>query len=669
MKTTTNTPKLIAAILMLLMLPFCEMKGSSTPVALFNSSAKTMTFDCMSDSEIAYYKKQTGYSIWSGEDIIDDARDGYGLVGDKVLKAIIKPNFNEFAPQDFDGMFENFENMTSIEGLENLNFTNCISLSLMFSHCRSLTAIDLSHFDTRNVSSMSYMFWECNSLKSIDASYLKTGNVTSVTYLFYNCTSLEEIKYLWTLDTSNMYAMGGMFKGCESLTELDVGGFDTSKCTDMSSMFESCRNVSSIDVSKFVTSNVKRMSNMFSCCSKMESVDLSNFDTSKVEDMTGMFNGCNSLRTLDVSMFDVSKVTIFNCMFRYSPNLTTIYCNDTWPADVESKEMFLGCKALKGAISYSQYKVDAAFANPDNGYFTRVESYGLDIAGVPVTNVNCHDLTGIPGVYTIGGHLSYDPLTKTLEIDEADIIGGEYPAISNSIEDLTIKVGKARMLGSNQLTTSSGVAALKILAPTTIKGNPQLTMLKNDGCLFVTGGTEAAIYLPKTDSELTIDDAVVNANGGSRMGIGGRMFQYGVDKVEFYGILRVKGVSHVGAIGSFGSIRDLKYIALPDHCAIVYPEKADFTTVIYESVSGLIPIFSGVCVGKELVSDEPVYISYNNTGDVNVDGDVNISDVVAEINTMAGDNTFWLTADVNGDNEYNISDVVAIINAIAKNSK
>jgi hypothetical protein len=52
-------------------------------------------------------------------------------------------------------------------------------------------------------------------------------------------------------------------------------------------------------------------------------------------------------------------------------------------------------------------------------------------------------------------------------------------------------------------------------------------------------------------------------------------------------------------------------------------------------------------------------------GDVNLDGMVDISDVVAVINTMAGDTTFKDTSDVNEDNDTNISDVVAIINIMA----
>ena len=52
-------------------------------------------------------------------------------------------------------------------------------------------------------------------------------------------------------------------------------------------------------------------------------------------------------------------------------------------------------------------------------------------------------------------------------------------------------------------------------------------------------------------------------------------------------------------------------------------------------------------------------------GDVNGDGKVDISDVVAIINTMAGDTTFKETADVNEDTVTDISDVVNVINIMA----
>ena len=77
------------------------------------------------------------------------------------------------------------------------------------------------------------------------------------------------------------------------------------------------------------------------------------------------------------------------------------------------------------------------------------------------------------------------------------------------------------------------------------------------------------------------------------------------------------------------------------------------------------PLWSGVCVNGNLVNDVAVIISYSNTADVNLDGEVNISDVVAVINTLAGNTTYKNTADVNSDKDVNISDVVMIINVMA----
>ncbi len=52
-------------------------------------------------------------------------------------------------------------------------------------------------------------------------------------------------------------------------------------------------------------------------------------------------------------------------------------------------------------------------------------------------------------------------------------------------------------------------------------------------------------------------------------------------------------------------------------------------------------------------------------GDVNADNSVDISDIVAIINVIAGNSTFTSAADVNNDGQVDISDIVAVINIIA----
>ena len=73
-------------------------------------------------------------------------------------------------------------------------------------------------------------------------------------------------------------------------------------------------------------------------------------------------------------------------------------------------------------------------------------------------------------------------------------------------------------------------------------------------------------------------------------------------------------------------------------------------------------------MGGYPVSGEFVEISAGSgglKGDVNRDGSVDISDIVAVINCIAGDKTYQTSSDVNGDGSTDISDIVAIINVIA----
>ena len=70
--------------------------------------------------------------------------------------------------------------------------------------------------------------------------------------------------------------------------------------------------------------------------------------------------------------------------------------------------------------------------------------------------------------------------------------------------------------------------------------------------------------------------------------------------------------------------------------------------------------------GKTYYGETRVFTTEPSPADVNLDGVVDISDIVAVINHIAGTNTYK-HADVNGDTKVDISDIVAIINAIAEN--
>ena len=215
-------------------------------------------------------------------------------------------------------------------------------------------------------------FYCLNSLKSIEGlEHLNTSQVTSMGSMFRGCSSLTSLD-LSSFNTSQVADMSGMFFDCESLTTLDLSSFDTLKVRSMSWMFSGCESLTTLDLSCFDTSQVTCMRGMFLGCSSLTTLDLSRFDTSEVTDMSDMFRGCSSLIDLDLTCFDTSEVTNMSRMFNDCKSLTTIYSNSSWSCRC-SNQMFSGCNSLRGTATNVGKSFNVSMANPETGYFTKKE--------------------------------------------------------------------------------------------------------------------------------------------------------------------------------------------------------------------------------------------------------------------------------------------------------
>ena len=115
-----------------------------------------------------------------------------------------------------------------------------------------------------------------------------------------------------------------MFRGCSSLTSLDVSKFNTAACKNMGYMFYGCSSLTSLDLSSFDTAACTSMGAMFNRCSSLTSLDLSSFNTAACTYMINMFNGCSSLTSLDVGNFNTAACTNMGYMFDYCYKLTTV---------------------------------------------------------------------------------------------------------------------------------------------------------------------------------------------------------------------------------------------------------------------------------------------------------------------------------------------------------
>ena len=313
-----------------------------------------------------------------------------------IQTVVFDESFKHARPKSCDQWFYRFEGLTKIEHLDYLNTSEVENMREMFSNCTSLETLDLSSFNTEKVTNMLAMFEGSMSLRTIKLPKGFIGsNVTNLNATFRGCASLTELD-LSGSNAEKVKNMGNMFDGCVALSNLNLSGFKTGSLTDMRYLFSSCQSLESLDLSGFNTENVSSMVSMFSQCSSLRSLDLSSFNTSKVIDMNlmfymctnlesidlssfdtenlqqmaHMFYSCTKLETLDLSSFATPNMTSMLCAFQYCKNLKKIYVTSAFTTDkvTEGPYAFAGCVNLP---NFNPDKTGVEMAHTgEGGYLT-----------------------------------------------------------------------------------------------------------------------------------------------------------------------------------------------------------------------------------------------------------------------------------------------------------
>lgn len=313
-----------------------------------------------------------------------------------IQTVVFDESFKDARPKSCNAWFFCFEGLTRIEHLDYLNTSEVDNMRLMFSKCTNLEALDLTSFNTEKVTYMDAMFDGSTNLRTINLPKGFIGsNVTDLNGMFRGCASLTELD-LSGSNAEKVKNMGGMFYGCVALSNLNLSGFKTGSVTDMPYLFSSCQSLESLDLSGFNTENVTSMESMFSQCSSLRSLDLSSFNTSKVIDMDlmfykctnlesiylssfdtenlqhmdHMFYSCTKLEMLDLSSFATPNMTSMFCAFQNCENLKTIYVTSAFTTDkvTEGRTAFAGCVNLP---NYTTDKTGVEMAHTGaGGYLT-----------------------------------------------------------------------------------------------------------------------------------------------------------------------------------------------------------------------------------------------------------------------------------------------------------
>ncbi len=296
-----------------------------------------------------------------------------------VSKAIFDPYFKNYKPTTTKNWFSNLRYMTEIEGMQYLDTSEVTNMKNMFSGCRALTSVDLSHFDTKKVTDMSGMFYFCEALSSINLDNFYFTKVKKITGMFDGCSQLASLS-LWGKSAPELTDMSNLFYNCYNLSFVDIRGIDASKVTNFSSMFYNCRLLTTLSMTGFTTRDARDMSGMFEGCRALTSLDLSGFGTSNVTNMYGMFNNCGSLTALDLRTFETSNVYEMSYMFTNCYSLKTITVGGGWDVGFvyNSFNMFKDCNAIKGGngTEYDSSHISKNYACIDSaehiGYLTGV---------------------------------------------------------------------------------------------------------------------------------------------------------------------------------------------------------------------------------------------------------------------------------------------------------
>lgn len=108
----------------------------------------------------------------------------------------------------------------SVSGQATVTCKDVTDMSYMFYPCQSLTAINLSNFDTAHVTNVSGAFYQCTKLTYIDLTNCDTSHATNMNYMFYECNELATVKGVIDMKSCKFYNY--MFRNCYKLTGVKI---------------------------------------------------------------------------------------------------------------------------------------------------------------------------------------------------------------------------------------------------------------------------------------------------------------------------------------------------------------------------------------------------------------------------------------------------------------
>lgn len=149
----------------------------------------------------SYYKQSGDYELNTGN---NDPK--WLSKSDNIKKVVFDKSFKDQSPWTCRKWFYKTKNLTSIEGIENLDVNDTRNMTSMFEGCYELTLLDLSSFNTPNLNIMNRMFYKCLKLTTIYASDKFQIGKQAGSEVFTKCYKLKGAIDFQSSKTDKTYA-------------------------------------------------------------------------------------------------------------------------------------------------------------------------------------------------------------------------------------------------------------------------------------------------------------------------------------------------------------------------------------------------------------------------------------------------------------------------------
>lgn len=288
-------------------------------------------------------------------------------------------------------LFANLANVTTIEGLNNINVNSVTDMSYLFDGDKNLTSLDLTSWEPKNTTDMNHMFSNCTNLKAV--------------YLINSLNATDGEPWFNTKKVTNM---SSMFKNNRQLRYIG---------SDKSSMNEG----GDIDLA-YAVDNVTDMSQMFNGCSSIKTIRFDPYSTSynKIQTMNSILANCTNLERVygDIYVNSLSDLSYFAANDSNLVSFGLLMHQDTGNAhDVTASHMFYNDYKLNEVYPWYLYNlVDASYMFANNKSLDySLQMYLNELGGASTTDAGTNYISKLTNMaHMLDGCTSLSQLDLTL---------------------------------------------------------------------------------------------------------------------------------------------------------------------------------------------------------------------------------------------------------------